>query len=177
MSKLGNGPCQQIGYIVEDLDTSIRRWIETTGVGPWTVFRNVTMEGIYRGQATTVTMNVGLAYQGDVQIELIQPTNDARSPYRAEDGALILGAHHVAWLTADLDDAVTKAEKAGLRTVFRAENPGTRVAYLEMEGEAGVRFEYIESAATAQLMADGIAAAKSWDGSNPVQVIDFAAVS
>lgn len=172
-----NGPIRQIGYIVEDLDASIRRWIDTAGLGPWTVFRNVSMNGTYRSQPTTVTMNVGLAYQNDVQIELIQPTNDARSPYRAANGDLILGAHHIAWLTDNLENAVAQAEADGLKTVFHAENPGTRVAYLEMESEPGVRFEFIESASTAQLIEAGIAASRNWDGSNPVQVIDFAKMS
>lgn len=174
MSKLRNGPIRQIGYIVEDLDASIQHWIDTTGVGPWTVFRNVSMNATYHGEPTMVTLHVGLAYQNDIQIELIQPTNEARSPYRAANGDLVLGAHHIAWLTDNLESAVAQAEAAGMRTVFRAENPSTRVAYLEMAGEPGVRFEFIESAATAQLIEQGIAASRHWDGSNPVQVIDFA---
>jgi hypothetical protein len=59
--------------------------------------------------------------------------------------------------------------------VFRAENPGTRVAYLQAPGENGLLFEFIESEATAQLIRDGIAATRNWDGTNPIHVIDFEA--
>lgn len=167
-----HGPITQIGYVVEDLDTSIRRWIDTTGVGPWTVFRNVTLNGAYRGEATTVTMHVGLSYQNGLQIELIQQTNAAASPYLDERGAPLVGAHHIAWLTDDLDAEIAAAQGDGLALAFRAENPGTRVAYLEMG--AGMRLEFIESQATAELIKEGAAAARVWDGSNPVRVIDFA---
>lgn len=31
------GPIDQIGYLVDNLDASIQRWIAHMGVGPWTV--------------------------------------------------------------------------------------------------------------------------------------------
>lgn len=71
------GAIDQTGILVEDLDASIARWIDHSGVGPWTIFRNVRMDGSYRGEPTLVTMDVGLSYQGEMQIELIQVTNDA----------------------------------------------------------------------------------------------------
>ncbi|MDT0577078.1 VOC family protein [Croceicoccus sp. F390] len=167
------GPIAQIGMVTDDLDASIARWIDTMGVGPWTVFRNVTLTGQFRGRDTLIRMDVGLAYQGDTQIELIHVTNGAASPYLAPDGTALLGMHHVAWLTDDLDALLVNALADGLQIAFRAESPGTRVAYLEMPGETGVFFEFIESAQTRQLIADGIAATKNWNGSDPVQIIDF----
>lgn len=175
MNQAKYGPIVQLGLVVDDLDASVRRWIDTMGVGPWIMFRNVVMTGRYQGEDTTVSIDVALSYQGEVQIELIEATTDARSPYRGGDGAPLVGLHHLAWLTDDLDATVARAEADGLRTVFRAENPGTRVAYLEAPGEQGLLFEHIESAATRQLIADGIAATRGWDGSHPIHVIDFAA--
>ncbi|MDD3799094.1 MAG: VOC family protein [Novosphingobium sp.] len=175
MTKAKYGPIDQIGYLVGDLDASIARWIDLMGVGPWTVFRNVALDGEYKGVAGTVTMDVGLAYQGDVQIELIQATNGTPSPYRQADGAPILGVHHIAWLVNDLDDAIAKAGTDGLQLAFRASNPGTRVAYFEAPGDPGVLFEFIESEGTRDLIASGKAATRTWDGSNPVHEIDFAA--
>ncbi|AHE54268.1 VOC family protein [Sphingomonas sanxanigenens] len=174
MSQAKYGPIAQIGMVTDDLDASIARWIATMGVGPWTVFRNVTLKGRFLGRDTEVRMDVGLAYQGDTQVELIHVTNGAVSPYLAADGTPLAGLHHLAWLTDDLDATVAGAELDGLRTVFRAHSPGTRVAYLEAPGEAGILFEFIESGQTRQLIADGIAATRGWDGSNPIHVIDFA---
>lgn len=175
MKQAKYGPVTQIGMVVEDLNDSIQRWIAIMGVGPWTVFRNVTLNGHYRGQDTDVKMDVGLAYQGETQIELIHVTNNARSPYLDTNAKPLVGLHHLAWMTDDLDVAVAQAEADGLTVVFRGESPGTRVAYLEAAGEKGILFEFIESAGTRQLIVDGIAASRNWNGENPIHVIDFEA--
>ncbi|WP_380872829.1 glyoxalase [Sphingomonas sp. DBB INV C78] len=175
MTQAKYGPIDQIGYLVDDLDASIQRWIDMMGVGPWTVFRNVSLNGSYRGQAGVVGMDVGLAYQGDVQIELIKITNETPSPYRDAAGKPILGVHHVAWVVDDLDAAVERATADGLKVAFAASSPGTHVAYMEADGEPGVLFEFIESPATRDMIGAGIIATKNWDGTNPVHVIDFAA--
>ena len=174
MTKAKYGAIDQIGYLVDDLDASIQRWINLMGVGPWTMFRNVSLDGQYRGQKGIVTMDVALAYQGDVQIELIKITNETPSPYRDASGAPILGVHHIAWVVPDLDDVVTRATADGLKVAFSASNPGTKVAYMEADNEPGVLFEFIESPATRAMIDEGIVIAKTWDGSNPVHVIDFA---
>nr|WP_255326639.1 VOC family protein [Sphingobium sp. EM0848] len=76
------------------MDASIGRWIAHSGVGPWPLFRSVTLEGQYRSAPTQVTMDVGLSYQDDVQIELIHVTNMAPCPCCAEDRSPLLGLHH-----------------------------------------------------------------------------------
>jgi len=169
------GAIDQTGILVQDLDASIARWIAHSGVGPWMVFRNVRMDGSYRGEPTVVTMDVGLSYQGEMQIELIQVTNDAPSPYRADDGQPLLGLHHLARIVDDLDEAVDAAVAGGMELLFTAQNPGTRVAYLQVPGEPGQLFEFICGADMRAMGAAGIAAARDWDGSDPVTVIDFAA--
>lgn len=165
------GPIDQIGFVVADLDRSVAERTDKLGLGPWTVFRGVTLDGRYRGAPTRVAIDVALAYQGDVQIELIQPTNAAASPYRSADGAPLCGMHHMAWVVDDLDAAVAAATARGLSVVFEASNPSTRVAYLEAEGDAGVLYEFIEGAGMREMIAAGIAAARGWDGRDPVTVI------
>ncbi|MDM9593694.1 VOC family protein [Pseudomonas guariconensis] len=71
----------QLGFVVQDLEQSIDHWLQL-GVGLWTVFRDVQLQGNYQGQVVEVRMNVGLAYQGGLQIELIHTTSDGPSPYR-----------------------------------------------------------------------------------------------
>lgn len=164
-------PINQIGYVVENLDAAIRRRISTMGLGPWTIFRNVVLDGIYGGAPTRVTMDVGLAYQGDLQIELIAPTNLAASPYRSDDGTLRTGMHHLASIVDDLDATVKSAEAAGLKTLFHAGNAATKVAYLHDPDEPDVLYEYIEGVGMRAMVEAGIAAARDWDGSDPIQEI------
>lgn len=166
------GSIDQVGYLVDDLEHSIHRWVAHLGVGPWTVFRGVTLEGRYRGKPVTVTMDVALAYQGNTQIELIKSTNNASSPYRDADGRPVLGMHHVAWVVDDIDAAVARLTANGLTVVFEAENPATRVAYLEHEQETGVLHEVIQGAGMREMIRHGIAAAQSWDGTNPIHIFE-----
>ncbi len=169
------GAIDQIGILVEDLNASIDSWIGHSGVGPWTVFRNVTLDGEYRGQPTQVSMHVGLSYQDGVQIELIEATNDAASPYRSDNGERLLGFHHIARIVDDLDAAVETAVAGGMELLFTAHNPATRVAYLRAADQPGQLFEFICGADMRAMCEAGIAAARSWDGADPITVIDFAA--
>lgn len=170
-------PIAQIGLVVTDLDAAIRRWHTTVGLGPWTVYRNVSMQTEYRGRPGVVTIDVGLAQQAETQIELIQPTNDGPSPYRDDDGRAREGLHHLAWLSDDLDATLKEVTANGLKLVFRAESPGTRVAYVEQENEPGLLFEYIESPQNREQIAAAVEAARSWDGREPITTtIDLATV-
>ncbi|OXI17443.1 VOC family protein [Burkholderia sp. AU15512] len=171
------GPIDQIGYVVADLDRSIARWRKRHDVGPWTVFRNVRLDGFHLGEPVTVTMDVGLAYRGDLQIELIHVTNEARSPYRDVHGQPLVGPHHVAWVVDDLDTVLAQLTARGLRVVFDARNPATRIAYLDDACDPGVRVEVIEGAGMRDMIARGIAEARAWDGTDPVRIIDAAGAS
>jgi methylmalonyl-CoA/ethylmalonyl-CoA epimerase len=167
------GAPEQLGYVVEDLNAAMEVWRRTCGVGPWLVFRNARMDGRYGDRPTSVTMDVGLAYLGEVQLELIQQTNDAPSPYRTTDGAPRVGAHHVAWLTEDLDAEVDQALRRGLKLAFRAGNATTEVAYFEDPQAPGVLIEAIRGAGMRQMIREGAEAARNWDGTQPVTEIDL----
>lgn len=171
------GSIRQIAWLVDDLDAAIRHWIEFAGVGPWTVYRNTTLRGHCRGVETQVKMNVGLSYQDEMQIELIQVTSKTPSPYQDADGRTLVGMHHIAWLSRDIDGDVAKAKQRGLSPAFEASNGVVRVAYMESAAEPGLLLEFIEAAPVVlDGFAAGIKATKDWDGrSNPVQVIDFEA--
>ncbi len=168
------GPIDQIGYVVTDLDAAVAGRVAGLGLGPWTIFRGTALEGRYRGLPTTVTIDVALAYQGGIQIELIQQRSAAPSPY-ADAGGPKLGAHHVAWLTDDLDTAITAAEARGLVLIFSAGNSAARVAYLSTPGEPDILYELIEGPGMRAMFDAGIAAAADWDGTDPMVEIDMAA--
>jgi methylmalonyl-CoA/ethylmalonyl-CoA epimerase len=178
MSATFSEPINQIAWLVEDLDTSMHRWMTHVGVGPWTRYRNVTLRGEGGGRASSVLFDVGLSYQAGVQIELIQVRSEGPSPYRGADGAVLLGMHHVAWLSKDLDTDVERAEARGLTTIFRAATPATRVAYLTPPGELSVVLELIEATpAVLDGFREGQAACERWDGVPLIREIDLAALS
>lgn len=171
MAFAAEGPLYQIGHVVTDLDDAIATRLRTARIGPWLVFRGVVLDGRFRGEATQVTIDVGLAWRGETQIELIEVKSTTPSPYQRDDGTPLAGIHHLAWITDDLDATVAEARARGLVEVFSPANPGTRVCYLEDPGEPGVLYEFIESAATVAMTGPAIAAAAGWDGTDPVREI------
>ncbi|MDE0854579.1 MAG: VOC family protein [Nevskia sp.] len=177
MNTRSYGPIRQIAYVVEDLDAAIRHWSDFAGVGPWTVYRNATMRGHCRGADTTVKMHVGLSYQGELQIELIEVISRTPSPYQDPGGHSLIGMHHIAWLSHDIDGDVAKARQRGLVPAFEASNGVVRVAYMESAAEPGLLLEFIEAAPVVlDSFASGIKAAREWNGGKPVaQVFDFEA--
>ena len=90
-------------------------------------------------------LHVGLSYQGDLQIELIQPVGIAASPYQHADGRARTGMHHIAWHSQDLDGDLRQARERGMKMVFEAGNGVVRVGYLEMPDEPGPLYEFIEA--------------------------------
>lgn len=161
------GDIDQLGYVVADLDAAIAARL-ALGIGPWTVFRGTTMHGHHRGEQTEVTIDVGLAYRGSLQIELIQVRTTTPSPYAGASGP-----HHVAWVVDDLDAAVASARANGLVPVFEASNAAVRVAYLESLAHPDGYYELIEGAGMRAMNDAGIAAAATWDGSDPIVEIDM----
>lgn len=171
------GPIKQVAYVVNDLNASMQHWMDFAGIGPWTVYKNATMRGDCRGVETAVKMDVGLSYQDELQIELIQVTSRTPSPYQDAAGSPLLGMHHIAWHSADIDSDVTKARQRGMTPAFVASNGLVRVAYMESAAEPGLLLEFIEAAPVVlDSFAAGVAATRVWDGSSaPIQVFDFEA--
>jgi methylmalonyl-CoA/ethylmalonyl-CoA epimerase len=168
------GPIRQIAWVVRNLEESVHTWLRVSGVGPWTCFRNVAMAGTLDGHATKVRMHVALGYQGDMEIELIEDLGAGPSPYRSGAGEPLVGMHHVAWFSGDVLADVGRGTARGMQVKFQAANEVTRVAYLEDPREPRLLFEFIEMN---EVMRAGFAArleaARTWQGENPLQVIDL----
>lgn len=175
------GPIRQLGYIVEDLDSTVKAWSTQLGVGPWTLIKNIELHATFQNQPSRPLIDIALSYRGDVQIELIQQKNGASSPYRDCIDKGHYGLHHTAFLCAHIDEDVKRAEASGLRVVCDIRQPagGGRYVYLQSAilGE-NTYIEFLE--ATPQMLdmfAQGVPAAAAWDGSGQPYEIDFALMS
>ncbi|MDL9935745.1 zinc-binding dehydrogenase [Gordonia sp. ABSL1-1] len=76
------GSIRQIGYVVNDIEASMAGFVQA-GIGPWFYLKDVKPgDFTYHGEPSDMTMDVAVANSGDIQIELISPTNDAPSMYK-----------------------------------------------------------------------------------------------
>jgi hypothetical protein len=77
------GAVRQNGYVVRNIQAAMDHWINVMGVGPWYYIETVKTDWFrHRGVDSPVAMSIALANSGDLQIELIQPRNDAPSLYK-----------------------------------------------------------------------------------------------
>jgi hypothetical protein len=104
-------PITQLGFLTNDLDKTAAAWTKL-GVGPFTKMTGVNMPSVMDGEPVEIKIDLALAYQGDVQIEIIQPLCDSPSPYLENKRAGIWGAHHTQFTVDDLDVAIARLPRA-----------------------------------------------------------------
>src|SRR3546814_4960549 len=79
-----------------------------------------------------------------MKIVFIQVTSLTPAPYQDASGHPLIGMHHIARHSHDLDADIAAAQARGLRTAFSASNGAVRVAYMESVREPGLLLEVIE---------------------------------
>ncbi|MFD4603847.1 VOC family protein [Streptomyces sp. NPDC058464] len=123
----------QLAFVVEDLDTSMARFTDSLGVGPWTVFRDFAGEAPrYHDSPTEARAHVALGFGGHLQYELIQPADDLPSVHRDVVLERGYGFHHFGCATTEFDERVRAMRDKGYPPVFTDRvGPGSRVAYFD----------------------------------------------
>jgi hypothetical protein len=137
-------PFKQIAMVVENLDDAVRRWSELFGIGPWTAYRlepPLLKEMRYRGAEVEFSLRHALAWQGEVQFELVQPLEGPSifADHLAQHGE---GLHHIGKYVADHPAAVSEAIASGFVPLqsargFGAEGDGA-FAYFQAPGVATI---------------------------------------
>ena len=168
------GQIRQNGYVVRDIEAALRHWTQVLGVGPFFYIERVPVEDFrYRGASSDVDVSIALSNSGPLQIELIQPRNEAPSLWRDFLEAGNEGLQHVAYWTETMDEELERIAERGLeigqsgsigengRFVYLSteSHPGTVVEVSEVSGAKGRFFQHIARAA------------ETWDGTEPVRRI------
>jgi hypothetical protein len=164
------GPIRQIGYVVTDLDSALRSWIDL-GVGPWFVVRDLPMRALYRGEPCEMTMSLAMANSGEMQVELIHQEDDTPSIFTEFLESNRPGFHQLAYWTTDFDATMKTVADAGWPVVWSGgEGFGVRFAYVEPPGSPAAVIEISElTEATLASSTHIREAAASWDGSEPIR--------
>lgn len=164
------GPIMQVAYLVPDLDKAVARW-QAQGVGPFFVTRHpkyVLQE--YRGQLRHCDFSAGFAFNGELQIELIEQHDDTPSPYTeflAEHG---YGVHHLGVLSHDLArDSSLIAARGGQLSSRMVSAIGVETRLFDVDHLAGASLELIQATEAVQVgMATMKQMAQTWDGQSTV---------
>ncbi len=162
----------QLGFVVDDLLGAAADWARVFGVGPFHVMPRRESSCTFRGAPSAIDMQVAVAQDGPVQIELIQQHCDRPSVYRDLFPAG-RGFHQVCTVTADYDATVDHYARLGYENVCEFTNPGQRVAYVDTSATFGFFTEVVEETASflGHLAAIDRTCAE-WDGvTDPVRLL------
>jgi hypothetical protein len=158
----------QLGYVVESIEQSATEWVKRLGVGPFFFWENLVYpEFTYRGERQVLVTSLAFSYLGDVQIELIEQLNDARSVYADFKRRSGTGLVHIGQYVDDPAAAAAPIEARGGRLIqYGRDREGLEIMYFEAATHNGAYFELIGSnAARAARRARMKEAVRSWDGS------------
>lgn len=137
-------PFKQCAFVVRDLDQAVADWTSTLGLGPWTGYRlgpERLQEMRYYGAPAEFSFRHALAWQGDMQFELIEPL-DGPSVFSDHLEAHGEGYHHVGKFVDDHPRAVAQALELGFEPVQSARGHGAEgdgaFAYFQPPGVATI---------------------------------------
>jgi hypothetical protein len=173
------GPLKRLGDVIQlaffptDFDATMKYWIETVGVGPFFVLNDVRLDDMkYKGQPTDAVFTMAIGYWGDIQIELIKTNSDAPSLYAGEY-AVRDRLHHVCVFVESIAEARAACAEVGAEIIVEGNvGPDGAVIYVDAGQGPGHVIEYLQPMAGSeglfQMMKD---AARDWDGSDPIRVL------
>lgn len=166
------GQIAQIGYVVHDIRASMDNWAQS-GVGRWFYVDRVRLDYFrHRGVDSDMEMSVAVANSGDIQIELIQPSNDAASVYKEFLDSRREGMQHIAYWTTDYQVLYDKAISLGYKVAQEGSIGGEkgRFPYLDTEHDQGTVIEISDvSGPKGQFFSYIRQVAADWDGTDPIR--------
>lgn len=140
----------QIGFVVNDLEESLREWSARTDGGIWVVYA-YSHETIplleYEGRPAQMSYQLAMSQSLIPQIELIQPVQgpSVYDPWVSIHGP---GVHHLGYRVANLDEAIERMERHGYRPVQKGAKYGADqdggFAYFDLRASLGTFIELIE---------------------------------
>lgn len=157
----------QNGYVVQNMDKAIYAWNQMVGLGPFFVNESAEHPSFtYNGHPSTATFRTALVQAGDIQLELVQPTNEEPSVFRDVLSSSGEGLHHVRIAVEDYDAQIRQFVSSGFQPAMQGDVAGVvRFAFFDMRAELGHYIEISERQAPAVERDEKIAAlCRAWDG-------------
>jgi NADPH:quinone reductase-like Zn-dependent oxidoreductase len=153
------GPVKQISYTTDNVDRLASFWETQVGIGPWNIFRGITLTMDYEGKPIAIPVNVGLTVHGGVLIELMQALGSGPSPFHDGLGRPIVGLQRLASVTDHIEADTNAAVARGMELfAWGQDATGQRYSYLRSAEAPGVILELLENMPSFGEFVDGLEA-------------------
>lgn len=164
----------QLCWVVPDLEAAIDHWVKTSGAGPFFVFEELHFDdGRYRGKPSDVQpCRAAIGQLGDMQIELVSPTDDGPGIWTDVVPRGQSGFHHTGLYCDDYDAERSAYLETGGELAFEGLMMGARTCYIDTTRTLGFMTELITANPVAEQVFGAIrAASEGWDGKDPVRTL------
>lgn len=140
----------QLGFVVKNVESSVRNYHEQFGIGGWSFYTYgapLLKFMNYHGKPTNYKSRIALSYFGKTRIELIQPLEGKTiyTDFIAKHG---YGLQHLGIYVTDIKETIAKANKEGIHVImdgggFGLDGDGY-YAYLDTEEKYSICYELIQ---------------------------------
>jgi methylmalonyl-CoA/ethylmalonyl-CoA epimerase len=138
---------KQVALVVNDIEATMRTYVEEYGIGPWEVYEfnpDTVADMVKDGQPAEYAFRLAVTMVGSVQWELIQPLDD-RSMYAEFLATKGEGLHHVAVGTSEgYADALETLQGKGRRVLQAGLYNGVTFSYMSTDEDLGVITEIFD---------------------------------
>ncbi len=148
----------QISFATDDLDRAIGFWERQMGVGPWTVFRGLTLAMRFENRQIALPSHVAVAWHDGRVVELIQVVGDGPSPFHDALNRPIVGLQRLASVTAEIERDAMAAEARGMERFAEGEAAGQRFVYFRSPEAPGLLLELLERTPMFDSLVEGLKA-------------------
>jgi len=140
------GPIKQISYTTDNVDRMVEFWENQVGIGPWSIFRGLTLAMEFEGRQIALPVNVGLTVHGGVLIELMQVLGNGPSPFHDNLNRPIIGLQRLAAASDDIEADNASALERGMEMFASGRDAtGQRYTYFRSALAPGVILELLEN--------------------------------
>lgn len=145
-----NKKVDQLGFVVRDLDESIRQYYERFGIGDWKIYTYGPPLLSYmtrNGKPFSYKSRIALSYFGETRVELIQNLegDTVYSEFAERHG---YGLHHLGIYVPDIQAALAEARAAGIGITMEGAGFGLDgdgyFAYLDTDEMFSTTYELIQ---------------------------------
>ena len=138
----------QIGILVKDIPDAVVYYTKLLNIGNWYRSNTVKHETIYRGKPINIEADIVIAFQGGMEIELIQVKSKEENVYSDMLTKSSGGIHHLGITVLCYDKKIEEMKANGIEVlqsgvITTKGSAITRYAYLDTIKQCGIISEFI----------------------------------
>ena len=168
------GSIVQVAYATDDIEATSAVWAEKFGAGPFFVRKHVPVQDVtYRGEPGEFDHSTSCGQWGTIMLEFVEDHTKGPSVINELHRPGETGLHHVACFVDDLNASTAYYEDAGYPLAATGNAYGlTRFHYIDTLAERGHFTELYEPSGRLRKFYEMVAAAaRGWDGRDPVRML------